>query len=94
MRLKFTEMKPFLVILLVILVLLLALPLAMGMDMEGGSCPACSATERPIAIGMCLALLAFGLFTVRFMRSVLVLPPERSGSSPALAGLFRPPRTV
>lgn len=87
-------MKPFLVILLVILVLLLALPLAMAMDMDGGSCPACNATERPISVSMCLAILTLALFSVRFTRSRLVLAPVRSSDSPALSGLFRPPRAV
>lgn len=87
-------MKPFLVILLVILVLLLALPLAMAMDMDDGSCPACNATERPFAMGMCAALLTLAWFSVRFARSRLVLAPARSSDSPALSALFRPPRAV
>ena len=89
-----TVMKPLLVILLVVLILLLALPIAMAMDMEGGSCPACNATERPFSVGMCLAILALALFSVCFSRSRLVLAPARSGDSPTLSGLFRPPRVV
>lgn len=87
-------MKALLVILLVMLVLLLALPMAMGMDMDGGSCPACNATERPFSVGMCLAILTLALFSVRFARSRLVLAPARSSDSPALSGLFRPQRAV
>ena len=89
-------MKAIIVILLVILVLLLALPMAMAidMDMDGGSCPECNATERPFSVSMCLAILALALFSVRFARSSLVLPLVRSSDSPALSGLFRPPRTV
>lgn len=89
-------MKALLVILLVMLVLLLALPMAMAMDlnMEGGSCPACSATERPFSVGMCLAILALVVFSICFARSRLVLAPVRSSDSPALSSLFRPPRAV
>lgn len=89
-------MKPIFVILLVMLVLLLALPLAMAMDMnmDGGSCPACNATERPFSVSMCLAILTLALFSVRFTRSRLFLAPVRSSDSPALSGLFRPPRPV
>jgi hypothetical protein len=89
-----TVMRPLLVILLVMLILLLALPIAMAMDMEGGSCPACNATERPFAAGMCLAILALGVFSVCFARGRLVLAPARAGDSPTLSGLFRPPRAV
>ena len=83
-------------ILLVLLVLLLALPLAIAMDMsmDGGSCPACKATERPVWVGMCLAILTLVSLSVRFARSRLVLAPVRASDSPALSSLFRPPRTV
>ncbi len=87
-------MKPFLVILLVVLLLLLALPIAMAMDMDGGSCPACNATERPFSVSICLAILTLALFSVRFAHSRLVLAPVRSGDSPTLSGLFRPPRVA
>lgn len=87
------DVKALLVILLVILVLLLALPLAMGMDMQGGSCPACNGTERPLLL-TCFAVLGLTVFLVSLARRRFA--PQRHGSlaGGSLTDLFRPPRTV
>lgn len=84
-------MKAILLILLVMLVLLVALPYAMAMEMDG--CPACSAIERASA-SMCMAILMFALFSVRFAHSRLTLALVRSSDPPILSSLFRPPRAV
>ncbi len=49
-------MKKASAIALILLVLVLGLPLAMGMS-DMAPCPSC-AVERPIAVGMCLAIVA------------------------------------
>jgi hypothetical protein len=87
-------MKVSLIILLVVLVLLLSLPLAVGMEMTGGSCPACTATERPLTWGMCLAVIAFMAFVVRFSSFRLFLKSSKVHEPPPAPSLFRPPRTI
>jgi hypothetical protein len=87
-------MKAALVILLVVLLLMLALPLAMGMDMHGGSCPACSSTEHPLGLGICFAVLAFGVFMRRLSGFRFFLRQPQFHKPPPARSLFRPPRTV
>lgn len=80
-----------LVVLLIVLLLLVALPMGMA-DM--GDCPACTQSERPLALGMCLAIVALAIFSVRFSRSRLFLAPPSATAMPPAAALFRPPRAI
>ncbi len=86
-----TMKKVALVILLIVLLLLIALPMGMA-DM--GDCPACTQSERPLALGMCLAIIALAIFSVCFSKSRVFLASPSATASPPPEALFRPPRTV
>ena len=86
-----TMKKVALVILLIVPLLLVALPMGMG---EMGDCPACTQSERPLALGMCLAIIALAIFSIRFSRSRVFLASPSATASPPAAALFRPPRAV
>lgn len=88
-------MKSVLVIVVVVLLLtLLALPLAMGMDMHGGSCPACTSAEHSIGLGMCLAVLSSIVLVIFFASTRFQLCASRLHRPPPMPSLFRPPRSL
>jgi hypothetical protein len=87
-------MKVALAILLVVLLLLLALPVAIGMDMHGGSCPACSSTEHSLGLGICFAVLAFTVFILFSSGFRTFLRRPDCHKAPPAPSLFRPPRTI
>lgn len=85
-------MKTLLLLALVLLLLVIGLPLATGMD-DMGSCPACSAPGAPLALAMCLAILAIGmLFTTLAFSGRIAHRDRRSPRCLALATLDRPPQ--
>jgi hypothetical protein len=71
------SMKKTSAIALILLLIVLGLPLAMGMS-DMASCPSC-AVERPVAVGMCLAILAVLLLIVSSRSTRVVSKTELIG---------------
>lgn len=71
------SMKKASAIALILLLLVLGLPLAMGMS-DMAPCPSC-AVERPVAVGMCLAILAVFLLIVSSRSNRVVSKAELLG---------------
>lgn len=90
------SMKALGIVGLVLLLLLVGLPVALGMSMDGDAahCPACNNPDGPVALAMCLAILALFALIVPMSRRLVSLPAFVAPGAGALASLYRPPRTV
>jgi hypothetical protein len=89
-------MKTVGILALVLLLVLVGLPLAMGMLMDGdmqSHCPACT-PDGPLALAMCLAILALFVLTIPLFRGLVLPTGVIAGAAGSSASLYRPPRTV
>jgi hypothetical protein len=89
-------MKTIGVLALVLLLVLVGLPLAVGMGMGGdmqGHCPACT-PDGPLALAMCLAILALFALTVPLLRDLVLPTVVAAGATGRTASLYRPPRAI